>query len=242
MPFLATEERCCINQKKCRMLFPPAANVVAWLKFSMSFPRRRESREHLNELYSKILYNFAYFKCFFWIPAYAGMTYGTFLELYKPVPPCHNDSGGHATTLRLKGVRQWHKSKLFKLIEYTNYDFKNQILSGFKMTENKNFANKHFEFIKNEINNNNVVLFMKGTKESPMCGFSATVVAILEKLNVEFRDINVLSDPELREALKIFSDWPTFPQLYIKGEFIGGSDIVKELYQNGELTTLLMKI
>ncbi|WP_341790709.1 Grx4 family monothiol glutaredoxin [Rickettsia endosymbiont of Polydrusus tereticollis] len=110
------------------------------------------------------------------------------------------------------------------------------------MTENKNFANKHFEFIKNEINNNNVVLFMKGTKESPMCGFSATVVAILEKLNVEFRDINVLSDPELREALKIFSDWPTFPQLYIKGEFIGGSDIVKELYQNGELTTLLMKI
>ncbi|WP_253308431.1 MULTISPECIES: Grx4 family monothiol glutaredoxin [unclassified Rickettsia] len=110
------------------------------------------------------------------------------------------------------------------------------------MTENKNFANKNFEFIKNEIDNNNVVLFMKGTKESPMCGFSGSVVAILEKLDVEFRDINVLSDPELREALKIFSDWPTFPQLYIKGEFIGGCDIAKEMYQSGELAALLVRV
>jgi monothiol glutaredoxin len=101
--------------------------------------------------------------------------------------------------------------------------------------------NKSFEFIKNEIANNDVVLFMKGTKESPMCGFSSTVVAILEKLAVEFRDINVLSDAELREAIKAFSDWPTIPQLYIKGEFIGGCDIVKEMYQNGELAALLEK-
>ncbi|MFY9590330.1 Grx4 family monothiol glutaredoxin [Rickettsia endosymbiont of Halotydeus destructor] len=101
--------------------------------------------------------------------------------------------------------------------------------------------NKSFEFIKNEIANNDVVLFMKGTKESPMCGFSGTVVAILEKLAVEFRDINVLSDPELREAIKNFSDWPTIPQLYIKGEFIGGCDIVKEMYQNGELAALLKR-
>jgi monothiol glutaredoxin len=102
--------------------------------------------------------------------------------------------------------------------------------------------NKSFEFIKNAIANNDVVLFMKGTKQSPMCGFSSTVVAILEKLGQEFYDVNVLMDLELREAIKTYSEWPTIPQLYIKGEFIGGCDIAKEMYQNGELAELLNKI
>ncbi|MFV9930342.1 MAG: Grx4 family monothiol glutaredoxin [Rickettsia endosymbiont of Haemaphysalis japonica] len=99
--------------------------------------------------------------------------------------------------------------------------------------------NKNFKFIENEIKNNTVVLFMKGTKESPACGFSGTVVAILNKLGVEFRDINVLFDAELREDLKKFSDWPTFPQLYINGELVGGCDIARELYQSGELEKML---
>ena len=99
--------------------------------------------------------------------------------------------------------------------------------------------NKNFKFIENEIKNNKAVLFMKGTKEAPMCGFSATVVTILNKLDVEFRDINMLTDHELREDLKKFSDWPTFPQLYINGELIGGCDIVTELYNKGELEKIL---
>ncbi|WP_392505582.1 Grx4 family monothiol glutaredoxin [Rickettsia sp. 2024-CO-Wats] len=99
--------------------------------------------------------------------------------------------------------------------------------------------NKNFKFIENEIKNNKVVLFMKGTKESPACGFSGIVVAILNKLGVEFCDINVLFDAELREDLKKFSDWPTFPQLYINGELVGGCDIVRELYQSGELEKML---
>ncbi|WP_040256322.1 Grx4 family monothiol glutaredoxin [Rickettsia hoogstraalii] len=99
--------------------------------------------------------------------------------------------------------------------------------------------NKNFEFIENKIKNNKVVLFMKGTKEAPMCGFSAKVVAILNKLGVEFRDINVFVNLEFREDLKKFSDWPTFPQLYIKGELVGGCDIATELYNNGELEKML---
>ncbi|MBN8827618.1 MAG: Grx4 family monothiol glutaredoxin [Sphingobacteriia bacterium] len=96
-----------------------------------------------------------------------------------------------------------------------------------------------FDEIKKHIHENDVVLYMKGTSETPMCGFSATVVAILNKLGVDFLDINVLNDMEIREAIKAFTDWPTIPQLYIKGEFIGGCDIVKEMYQSGELQQLL---
>ncbi len=92
------------------------------------------------------------------------------------------------------------------------------------------------------INDNKVVLFMKGTKEMPMCGFSSMVVAILNKLNVEFQDINILEDNELREGVKIYSNWPTIPQLYINQEFIGGSDIAKELYYSGELQSILDKV
>jgi len=89
--------------------------------------------------------------------------------------------------------------------------------------------------IKDIINKNNVVLFMKGTAEMPQCGFSMTVSNILKKLNVKFIDIDVLADPEIRQGIKDFSNWPTIPQLYIKGEFIGGCDIAKEMYENGEL-------
>jgi monothiol glutaredoxin len=84
-----------------------------------------------------------------------------------------------------------------------------------------------------------VVLFMKGTADQPMCGFSSVVVQILDNLGVEFADVNVLTDPEIRQGIKDFSSWPTIPQLYIKGEFIGGSDIVREMFQTGELRTVL---
>lgn len=96
-----------------------------------------------------------------------------------------------------------------------------------------------FKTIENEINNNDVVLFMKGTAKFPQCGFSAVVATILGRKGINFRDINVLSDPEIRQGIKEFSDWPTIPQLYIKGEFIGGCDIVKEMEESGELDDLL---
>jgi monothiol glutaredoxin len=93
--------------------------------------------------------------------------------------------------------------------------------------------------IDNIVKNNPVVLFMKGTKDFPQCGFSAVVVQILKNLNVEFFDINILTDPELRQGIKEYSDWPTIPQLYIGGDFIGGCDIVKEMFQSQELQNLL---
>lgn len=99
--------------------------------------------------------------------------------------------------------------------------------------------NRNFDFIKNAIENNEVVLFMKGTAQFPQCGFSSTVVTILKKLGVKFKDINVLEQPNVREEIKIFSDWPTIPQLYVKGEFVGGCDIVRTMYENGDLILLL---
>ena len=91
------------------------------------------------------------------------------------------------------------------------------------------------EKIKDIISKNNVVLFMKGTPEMPQCGFSMTVSNILKELKVKFSSVNVLADPEIRQGIKDFSNWPTVPQLYVKGEFIGGCDIAKEMYENGEL-------
>jgi monothiol glutaredoxin len=93
--------------------------------------------------------------------------------------------------------------------------------------------------IKDIINKNDVVLFMKGTPEMPQCGFSMTVCNILKELKVKFNGINVLADPEIRQGIKDFSNWPTVPQLYIKGEFIGGCDIAKEMYEKGELQKIL---
>lgn len=96
-----------------------------------------------------------------------------------------------------------------------------------------------FDEINNTIQNNDVVLYMKGSKDFPQCGFSAAVSHVLAKLGVNFKDIDILKDPELRQGIKEFSDWPTIPQLYVKGEFIGGCDIVKEMYEAGELQSLL---
>jgi monothiol glutaredoxin len=93
--------------------------------------------------------------------------------------------------------------------------------------------------IKKMIEENDVCLFMKGVPESPQCGFSMTVSNILKYLKVNFKGINVLEDQNLRQGIKDFSDWPTIPQLYVKGEFVGGCDIVKEMFENGELKTLL---
>ena len=93
--------------------------------------------------------------------------------------------------------------------------------------------------IKNEIDHNEVCLFMKGTPDTPQCGFSLAVSNILKILNVNFKGINVLENDELREGIKKFSEWPTIPQLYIKKEFVGGCDIVKEMYENGELKKIL---
>ena len=89
--------------------------------------------------------------------------------------------------------------------------------------------------IKNYIDNNDVCLFMKGTPDAPQCGFSMAVSNMLKILEVNYKGINVLEDQSLREGIKVFSDWPTIPQLYIKKEFVGGCDIVKEMYENGEL-------
>ena len=86
---------------------------------------------------------------------------------------------------------------------------------------------------------NDVVLFMKGTPVFPQCGFSATVVQMLSLLGVRFKGFDVLEDPEVRQGIKRFSDWPTIPQLYVKGEFVGGCDIVREMYETGELSELL---
>ena len=97
------------------------------------------------------------------------------------------------------------------------------------------------ENINNEIKSNEVVLFMKGTPVFPMCGFSAAVVEILTNIGIKFKSINVLDSEEMREGIKKYSDWPTIPQLYVKEEFIGGCDIVKELYESGELLKLFKK-
>jgi len=94
------------------------------------------------------------------------------------------------------------------------------------------------DMIKNEIENNEVCLFMKGTPDAPQCGFSMATSNILKILEVNFKGINVLENQNLREGIKVFSDWPTIPQLYVKKEFIGGCDIIKEMYESGELAKL----
>jgi monothiol glutaredoxin len=98
--------------------------------------------------------------------------------------------------------------------------------------------NEVFDRIQGEIETNPVMLYMKGTPMFPQCGFSARVVQILSHLNVPFQSANVLEDMELREGIKQFSQWPTIPQLYVKGEFVGGCDIITEMFQSGELETL----
>ena len=98
------------------------------------------------------------------------------------------------------------------------------------------------EQIKNDIKDNPVVLYMKGTKEMPMCGFSSTVVKVLNMYNINFKDVNVLEDPNIRIELSKYSNWPTIPQLFVNGTFIGGCDIAVELHNNGELETIFSKL
>ncbi len=99
--------------------------------------------------------------------------------------------------------------------------------------------NPVFEKIKKDISSNKVFLYMKGTPDFPQCGFSAQVVQILTSLKVPFGSRNILAEPDVRQAIKDFSDWPTLPQLYVKGEFVGGCDIITEMYQSGELQKIL---
>ncbi len=96
-----------------------------------------------------------------------------------------------------------------------------------------------FDRIRKDLQSNDVVLYMKGTAAFPMCGFSAAVVQILSQLSVPFKDVNVLEDNDIRQGIKDFTSWPTIPQLYVKGEFVGGCDIVREMFASGELQGLL---
>jgi monothiol glutaredoxin len=96
-------------------------------------------------------------------------------------------------------------------------------------------------WIDSQVKNNDVVLFMKGTKDFPQCGFSGRVAQILNYLGLEYRDINVLEDMGIREGIKAYANWPTIPQLYVKGEFVGGADIVSEMFQSGELEQHLLE-
>ncbi len=95
------------------------------------------------------------------------------------------------------------------------------------------------DLIIKQIDSSDIVLFMKGTPVMPQCGFSASVVGILSHIGVKFKGINVLENNEIREGIKVYSDWPTIPQLYINGEFVGGCDIIREMYENGELAEIL---
>ena len=95
------------------------------------------------------------------------------------------------------------------------------------------------QFIDNEVKGNEVVLFMKGTPQFPMCGFSGQVVQMLADLGVAYKGLDVLENDELRQGIKTYSNWPTIPQLYVKGEFVGGCDIITEMFQDGELETLM---
>jgi len=95
------------------------------------------------------------------------------------------------------------------------------------------------DLIRKQVTSNDIVLFMKGTKQSPQCGFSGQVAQILGYLGVDYKDINVLDDPKIRDGTKSYTNWPTIPQLYVKGEFVGGCDIVREMFQSGELQELL---
>jgi monothiol glutaredoxin len=95
------------------------------------------------------------------------------------------------------------------------------------------------DYIQGEVDSNNIVLFMKGTPDFPQCGFSGQVVQILNYLGVDYKGVNVLADDDIRQGIKDFSDWPTVPQLYVKGEFVGGCDIVREMFQASELQNLM---
>ncbi len=109
------------------------------------------------------------------------------------------------------------------------------------LNKEKIMENVLFDRIQRELDENDIVLFMKGSAAFPQCGFSSLVVQVLSQLGVQFKDIDVLQDNELRQGVKDFTQWPTIPQLYIKGEFIGGCDIIREMYESGELQEVLQQ-
>ena len=109
------------------------------------------------------------------------------------------------------------------------------------MTDSSVAASPVHSFIADTVSENPVVLFMKGNAEQPQCGFSALVVQILDHLGVDYATVNVLANDEIRQGIKTYSDWPTIPQLYVKGEFVGGCDIIKEMFQAGELKPFLVE-
>jgi len=100
-------------------------------------------------------------------------------------------------------------------------------------------AQEAHAWIKDQVTSNDVVLFMKGSKDFPQCGFSGRVGQILKFLDVDYKDVNVLADPNLRDGIKAYTNWPTIPQLYVKGEFVGGADIISEMFQTGDLQSFL---
>ena len=100
-------------------------------------------------------------------------------------------------------------------------------------------TNPAHDTIRETVTSNDVVLFMKGTSTMPQCGFSSRVAGVLNYMGIDYKDVNVLADESIRQGIKEYSDWPTIPQLYVKGEFVGGSDIVREMYESGELTELM---
>jgi monothiol glutaredoxin len=110
---------------------------------------------------------------------------------------------------------------------------------GAAANEDQNMTTGIETFIDNEVKSNDVVLFMKGTPQFPQCGFSGQVVQILDYVGVSYKGLNVLESAELRDGIKTYSNWPTIPQLYVKGEFVGGCDIIREMFQSGELQGLL---
>jgi monothiol glutaredoxin len=111
--------------------------------------------------------------------------------------------------------------------------------AGFRAAPIRKTAMSIEQFIENEVKANDVILFMKGTPQFPMCGFSGQVVQILDYLGVPYKGLNVLENDDLRNGIKSYSNWPTIPQLYVKGEFVGGCDIIREMFQAGELQSLL---
>ena len=136
------------------------------------------------------------------------------------------------------------KGELLKLLKENNIETNIEISKDEMnaMNENRDIPEAVKLQIEDLITKNKVVLFMKGSKMAPNCGFSAAVVNILiNKLNIDFESVNILEDQDLREGIKIYSDWPTIPQLYVNGEFIGGCDIVRDLYKTGELAKILEK-
>ena len=158
---------------------------------------------------------------------------------YVTGPRGHADGPGGAC--QLPAILLWMHNALGYI--YDNIGFNGLIRarglrrSGSARQEEENMSIE--QFIENEVKSNDVVLFMKGTPQFPQCGFSGQVVQILDHVGVGYKGLNVLESAELRDGIKTYSNWPTIPQLYVKGEFVGGCDIIREMFQAGELQQLL---